>query len=136
MSADAKHTAEPWRAECWLSHSASTVLVDDPTALTGKRVIADCSNEEDARRIVACVNACKGVKTETLENVPDRSIGFFAYSDLREQRDELAEALREMGDWLAYGLDKPDGAEPTAADYKRAEEVAAKGRAALAKVTA
>jgi len=46
---------------------------------------------------------------------------------------DLLEALREMGDCLAYGLDKPDGSEPTAEDLARAESVAAKGRAAIDK---
>jgi hypothetical protein len=64
----------------------------------------------------------------------DRGCLACALERTTRQRDELAAALREMGDWLAYGLDKPDGAEPTAADYKRAQEVAANGRAALSKV--
>jgi hypothetical protein len=49
---------------------------------------------------------------------------------------ELLEALKEMGDWLAYGLSKPDGAEPTDGDLERCERIAAKARAAIAKATA
>jgi hypothetical protein len=48
---------------------------------------------------------------------------------------ELLDALKEMGDWLAYGLSKPDGAEPTDGDLERCERIAAKARAAIAKAT-
>lgn len=48
---------------------------------------------------------------------------------------ELLEALIDLGDWLAYGLNKADGAEPTAEDHAACERVAAKARAAIAKAT-
>lgn len=47
----AKHTA-PWSAERWTSHERKTVLADDPNAVTGKRVIAECESEEVAAFIV------------------------------------------------------------------------------------
>lgn len=50
---NAKHTPGPWRAEEWRCHAATTVLVDDDTCLTGKRVIAECETEEDAHLIAA-----------------------------------------------------------------------------------
>lgn len=130
------HTPEPWRAE----------LTDDPEDGSDAYSV-DCDehsialmdapgglelNEANARRIAACVNACKGLSTELLECQTIDA----AAKTIVDQRDELAEALREMGDWLAYGLDKPNGARPTAADLQRAQEVAAKGAAALAKVFA
>lgn len=39
----------------------------------GKKILAYCMREDDASRIVACVNACKGLTTEYLESV---SAGF------------------------------------------------------------
>lgn len=48
---------------------------------------------------------------------------------------ELLEALIDLGDWLAYGLNKAAGAEPTAEDHAACERVAAKARAAVAKAT-
>jgi type VI protein secretion system component VasF len=48
---------------------------------------------------------------------------------------ELLEALIDLGDWLAYGLNKAEGAEPTAEDHAACERVAAQARAAIAKAT-
>lgn len=56
-------------------------------------------------------------------------------SKLVKAAPELLEALVEMGDWLAYGLSKPDGTEPTDGDLERCERIAAKARAAIAKAT-
>jgi hypothetical protein len=49
---------------------------------------------------------------------------------------ELLQALIDLSDWLAYGLNKADGAEPTAEDHAACERVAAQARAAIAKATA
>lgn len=49
----AMHTPGQWRAIHWTRHAATTVVVDDPSVITGKRVIADCATEEDARLIAA-----------------------------------------------------------------------------------
>lgn len=46
-----KHTPGEWQAINWTYHSTSTVVVDDPSVVTGKRVIAECATEEDARLI-------------------------------------------------------------------------------------
>lgn len=48
-----KHTPGEWQAINWTYHSTSTVVVDDPSVVTGKRVIAECATEEDARLIAA-----------------------------------------------------------------------------------
>lgn len=48
-----KHTPGPWRAEEWSCHAATTVLVDDPSVCTGKRAIAECESEDDARAVAA-----------------------------------------------------------------------------------
>ena len=50
------------------------------------------NDSSNARRIVACVNACEGMLTENLEGTSMDKI----YRSLREERDELAEALRDM----------------------------------------
>ena len=55
------------------------------------------------------------------------------YARLFAAAPDLLEALQEMGDWLAYGLNKPDGEDPTDADFERAKRVATKGRAAINK---
>lgn len=48
-----KHTPGPWHAQHWTRHAAATVLVDDASEVTGKRVIADCGTEADAALIAA-----------------------------------------------------------------------------------
>ena len=50
--------------------------------------------KENARRIVACVNACEGISTENLEE--SRPVKWLAeqYGATIKQRDELLEALR------------------------------------------
>lgn len=46
---------------------------------------------------------------------------------------ELLQALKDLSDWLAYGLNKADGAEPTDEDHAACERVAAQARAAVDK---
>jgi hypothetical protein len=53
----------------------------------------------NARRLVACWNACEGIPTEDLESKV--VVGFMA--DLKRQRDELVEALfnlRQQCEWV------------------------------------
>jgi hypothetical protein len=47
--AEIRHTPGPWCAEKWRRHAATTVLVDDPSVVTGKRVIAEFESTDDAR---------------------------------------------------------------------------------------
>lgn len=47
--AEIMHTPGPWRAAPYSCHAATTILVDDPTSLTGKRVVAEFETEADAR---------------------------------------------------------------------------------------
>lgn len=48
---------------------------------------------------------------------------------------ELLQALTDLGDWLAYGMNKAAGAEPTAEDHAACERVAKQARAAIDKAT-
>lgn len=63
----AKHTQEPWAAECCGVSSAGPDAVDVYEIVTKHRRIAENLSEHDARRIVACINALAGVHTETLD---------------------------------------------------------------------
>jgi hypothetical protein len=47
------------------------------------------------------------------------------YQDLVRQ---MADALQAMGDFWAYGLDKPEGAKPTEGDERRIHELASMAR--------
>lgn len=42
-----------WKAIEWSRHGASTVVVDDPSWVTGKRIVAECGTPEDAKVIAA-----------------------------------------------------------------------------------
>ncbi|MFT4171780.1 MAG: hypothetical protein QM639_04420 [Rhodocyclaceae bacterium] len=48
-----QHTQGPWQATHWRCHANTTVVVGDPSVLTGKRVIADVETTEADARLVA-----------------------------------------------------------------------------------
>lgn len=64
------HTPEPWRiGRTGITGAVSIVAGDRPPTLVTE-VIQSCTDQpamENARRIVACVNACAGIPTEELE---------------------------------------------------------------------
>ncbi len=85
-----EHTPEPWHLGTQLvTNLKICVRLEDG----GEYVIADTNwnfpddAKANARRIVACVNACAGVPTELLEDNPA------PFSRLLEERDELLAAL-------------------------------------------
>ena len=63
----------------------------------------------DARRVVACLNACKGISTENLED--NKPIIELAndYNAVLKQRDMLLDVLRKTADDLAYVAYNIDG---------------------------
>jgi len=98
------HTAEPWESRevdglVAIAHKGGFILEADD----------DRQNITDARRIVACVNACAGMITEGLET-------FNVKKEMRElaeeretyrmERDDLLEIIRDIvvgrdkGKWL------------------------------------
>lgn len=99
-----KHTPEPWRtdAECGFPQD-----IHDSKGNLFLRCGSDFDNEiygeANARRIVACVNACAGCATEVLETAP---VGFFNSTyghpkyleEITKQRDELLAALERFMD--------------------------------------
>lgn len=73
----------------------------DSDQLNNGYFIAICEGpdkSENARRIVACVNACAEISTENIETMP--SGGFMAVAEtvvsLAAQRDQLLEALKSI----------------------------------------
>lgn len=102
-----KHTPEPWRAfnngegvvgvgtdhsdVCWTRIEEGGWLNSDRTIDT---------DYENARRIVACVNACAGIDTELLEIIEDNDktlAGVIA--NVEKQRDELLASLERFATW-------------------------------------
>lgn len=79
-----KHTPEP------LSYGEDN---DGWYVARGNEQIGYCLTEDDARRIVACVNACAGISTENLEeNLPVKELAR-RYNKTLRQRDKLLAAL-------------------------------------------
>lgn len=59
---DQQHTAEPWKAKL-----SKTIHPNTKMYWLNENTSIGTENEHDASRIVACVNACAGIDTETLE---------------------------------------------------------------------
>jgi len=60
------------------------------------RLVCKAPSSEDARRLVACWNACEGISTEQLEAAPYKdSAAFMAYLKVEAQRDDLLAALKD-----------------------------------------
>ena len=94
-----KHTVEPWsyhRTNGSPTTGMHMIAGGKPGYLAEVRDCGSGDVGQNARRIVACVNACAGVTTDELEH------GGFV-SGLIEQRDALAEAMRHFVD---FGYDR------------------------------
>jgi hypothetical protein len=127
------HTKEPWKAFSKIEVNRAFYVgcaidgTNNVTAITG---YSGAGDEEEsianARRIVACVNACVGIPTDVLE---DRSI-LKASADIMQQRDGLLAVIAEIeinADEVME-FDECVGMVVPIEDYKRLIEVAAKVR--------
>ena len=88
------HTKEPWS----FSPAENGLEWGVEAGKWGVAICADApgdgTSEANARRIVACVNACAGLPTDTLETIPSwSSAGVKTLADVVKQRDELLAAL-------------------------------------------
>lgn len=98
-----KHTPEPWSA----AHEENEAEWGIDAGKWGVAICADAPGdgtaESNARRIVACVNACAGLDTGLLENIVDLGESLRSRFDsfgrvereLTKQRDDLLAALEE-----------------------------------------
>lgn len=103
------HTPEPWMVDPddrpgyeWNNHIVSAT---DPNQticfMTHDNTAENIEGEANARRIVACVNACKGMTTESLEmEVLSWITDETGENPLQRERDELLEARRACGERL------------------------------------
>ena len=103
---ESKHTPEPWEFGYGQTREFGMCLGIGLNSAPDWHVVAVVSpadsvnhaDEANARRIVACVNACAGCATEVLETAP---VGFFNSTyghpkyleEITNQRDELLAAL-------------------------------------------
>lgn len=58
------HEKEPWRIEYGIV--LNQLCEDVPVLLSGDVVIGEIDSKANAERIVACVNACKGINPATM----------------------------------------------------------------------
>lgn len=95
-----QHTPEPWK----LSGTENIVA-------GGNYVVALDCKPEDARRIVACVNACAGIETEQLEVEKYLNTASYALRCKAEkQRDDLLAAIEFARDKISeLHLEAGDG---------------------------
>ena len=98
------HTPEPWsllEAGDSIKHQVP-VSSDRTSILTiateGAIAFGAVYSADDARRIVACVNACRGLSTDELEQHGLVSAVGYELIELTKQRDELLAALQGMID--------------------------------------
>ena len=104
-----KHTPEPWY--CQDNGTYFDIYGDNDQQRIGDTCASSCDGNRglgdiNARRIVACVNACEGMETEHIENqsmLGETLIDRFnllkrEVGELTKQRDELLAALQGMID--------------------------------------
>ena len=94
-----EHTKEPWfevETESDVieitNDERNGAIVPIAEVSTGFNGRIGIEQEANARRIVACVNACAGIPTEVLEQMP------VGPSALEQQRDKLLAALTEIAE--------------------------------------
>lgn len=88
------HTKEPWRIT-----QLDRVIADCMGKVNDDYFIADCFGPDakaNARRIVACVNACSLIPTEWLEENGAYAIPSPSFRDLIKERDQLRELCGEL----------------------------------------
>ena len=101
-----EHTIEPWIVECgdenadW-AHQFPTIHSGDIEVIGTEGFYSELGNDkENARRVVACINACAGIPTDHLELCGEDFLGH--YTEMREveklvfQRDELLKAMKKL----------------------------------------
>lgn len=101
-----EHTKEPWVADAY-----GNILAGSPAYYLGR--IDQDDAVANARRIVACVNACAGLDTEWLEDEQNRNVLTRMVHDIMENEDkveqlqsanaELVEFLRELDNMGGQG---------------------------------
>lgn len=97
------HTREPWKYEKELSAGCDEWLISMDAGDRGRGIcIAEtrpgsvAGGQENARRIVACVNACRWLSTDELEQHGLVSAVGTELMELEKQRDELTRQRDEL----------------------------------------
>ncbi|QHF00529.1 hypothetical protein LCG56_27500 (plasmid) [Pseudomonas cannabina pv. alisalensis] len=98
-----EHTKEPWKIgyspdQCItvIGTRSDLAWVFNPAAGLKDTSRSHAEDEANARRIVACVNACQGLDTGDLEATGLVSAVGYQLIDLAKQRDRLLAALETL----------------------------------------
>jgi hypothetical protein len=81
-----------WTAIAWTRHSTTSVVVDDPAFITGRRVVAECENEDEARLIAAAPALLAACRVALDQTCPDGRA-----KDWKQLRDAIAKATGPAG---------------------------------------
>lgn len=131
---EAQHTLEPWEVQAYENSIGlhDWLHIRDSRGLVLFSIGGDSVNAKaNARRIVACVNACRGIPLKELEelaaiaeennpNVAGVALMAITNADLSDINDELAEALREVTESLELEVN------PECGEIVRARAILAK----------
>jgi len=105
MTNEAKHTKEPWNVYRSNRHETYDIEGEDDCIMQLWRLCEETHNvipydnaEANARRIVACVNACRGLPTKELEDIGLVGAVGTVIADLERQ-------LAEAADWKEAVID-------------------------------
>jgi hypothetical protein len=82
----AEHSPEPWIISEYGRYLGGAQFSVCSLARPD-RIVAECKYEEEARRIVACVNACKGLSTAGLEALLQQSKVLEDYLYVEDEED-------------------------------------------------
>ena len=80
MNETQKHTAEPWDHMPPIGEGLDAVLAKQVTTY-GNFYVAQCNVSDDARRIVACVNALAGLNPEAIPALVAAAAAIVARAD-------------------------------------------------------
>ena len=110
-----------------LYQNGGGVAGDMPVAVCDRGWYGDSEGYPEAgnaRRIVACVNACAGIDTEWLENNGAYAVPVPSLRTLLNQRDELLAALKAAEALRRKGLINSEPGEMERVDSMRREAIA------------
>ena len=101
-----KYTRGPWKTEGEGIHAI--IRGGDATIVAVRHRLPADVHEANARRIVACVNACEGISTDELEEIASTGGMLGPREDvarIAKQRDELLAALKDLVCYDSYSTE-------------------------------
>ena len=84
------------RAEAWTTHAKTTVVMDDETTITGKRVVAECYTEEHAALFAAAPELLEALQSAEMALIGYTHQNNITLAALRNIRAAIAKATGEQ----------------------------------------